>query len=313
MSSNLLFLKSKKENPIRFRENMKRRAPYLKLLFILAIFPIIIEAQNENLLSETVRFQKAAGFSINEAKAIFVLDKGTNEVIKLDSAGTVIKKIGGTGWDDYTFDNPADICATMLKVYITDRNNNRIQVYDKDLNFLFSLDPKNFAPDKGIFKYPVSSQASHLGDIYIADSDNKQILKFNANWEYVNSFGNYDYGKFAMADPVKLAIDNNSNLYLLDGRRIILYDQYGNGIFTFQLAERGSSIRITNNLAVIACDNYLLISRIGDNPESAFRFEKIIPSTKEHIVDALASGGKIYLLTENSILIYNLPPFEKNN
>lgn len=313
MSSKLLFLKSKKWNPLRFRENMNYRALKFRLLMVLLVSPIIMKAQNPGFLGEIGHFQKAAGFSLNEAKAFFVLDKGTNEVIKLDSTGTVLKKIGGTGWDDYTFDNPADICATMLKVYITDRNNNRIQAYDKDLNFLFSLDPKNFTLEKSIFKYPVSSQASHLGDIYIADSDNKQILKFNSNWEYVNSFGNYDYGKFAMSDPVKLALDNSSNIYLLDGKRIILYDQYGNGIFTFQLSERANSIRIINNLAVIACDNSLLISKIGENPESAFRLKKIIPGIKEHIVDALAAGDKIYILTENSILIYNYSQFEQNN
>jgi hypothetical protein len=292
---------------------MNRKVIQLKLFTVILFLPLIIIAQNPLFLSELGHFQKGAAFALNDTKVFFVLDKGSNEVIKMDSTGAVLKKIGGTGWDDYTFDNPADICVTMLKVYVTDRNNNRIQAYDKDLNFLFSLNSGSFSLEKSKFKYPVSAQASHLGDLYIADSDNKQILKFNSNWEYVNSFGNYDYGKFAMTDPVKLALDNNSNVYLLDGKRIILFDQYGNGISSFQLTGKPNSIRITNNLAVAAYDTYLLISHTGENQGGAFRFVKITPDVKVPIVDALAAGDKIYILTENSILIFNLPKLEQNN
>lgn len=292
---------------------MNHQVIQLKAFMVILFLPLIIIAQNSNFLSEIGHFQKAAAFSLNETKAFFVLDKGTNEVIKLDSAGTILKKIGGTGWDDYTFDNPTDICVTMLKVYVTDRNNNRVQVYDKDLNFLFSLNPKNFTLANSVFRYPVSSQASHLGDIYIADSDNKQIIKFNSNWEFVNSFGNYEYGKFSTSDPIKLALDNNSNVYLLDGKKIILFDQYGNGIITFPLAEKPNSIRILNNILVVAYDTQILFSRILDTPGTAFRFEKLNFDNKVQIVDAFIANGKIYLLTENSIFIYNFSKFEQTN
>ncbi len=62
-----------------------------------------------------------------------------NEIVKLDTLNNALKSIGGYGWSNSTFDEPVDIYATDLRVYVTDKNNNRVQVFDKDLNFLFLL------------------------------------------------------------------------------------------------------------------------------------------------------------------------------
>ena len=284
---------------------------YTALLILL--LPLTLFPQSTNQISEIGHFQKASAFSFNEAKAFFILDKGSNEIIKLDSTGVLLKKIGGTGWDEYTFDSPADICVTMLKVYIADRNNNRIQAYDKDLNFLFSLDPKNFTLAKSVFKYPVSSHASPYGDIYIADSDNKQILKFNSNWEYVNTFGNYEYGKFAVANPVKLTSDSNGNIYLLDGKKIILFDQFGNGIAINTLPEKPNNIGIMNNILTAAYDNYVMFSAVNPAVPGIYKLGKIEFDIKGKIVDAIITAGKAYILTENSIFIFSIPPIEQSN
>lgn len=281
----------------------------LIILSFLLFSPLFIYPQEIGKIGE---FQRAAAFSIINPDLIYVLDKGTSEVIKIDSTGREIKKIGGTGWDDYTFDNPVDLCATILRVYITDKNNSRIQVYDKDLNFLFSLDPKNFTQTQSLFKYPVSAQASNFGDLYVADSDNKQIIRFNATWEFVNSFGGYSYGKFAVADPIKLAVDNNSSIYLIDGKRILVYDQFGNGIASYNLSEIPVNLHIQNNIMTVVFGSYLLIAPVNGEHTTP-QFKKYSPKTEASLIDAIEYGDRIYILTENSISIYNRDSIEQKD
>ncbi len=285
----------------------------LKHIIFCLIFPVLIVGQNNAFISEFGHFQKAYAFAVNETKSFFVLDTGLNEVIKLDSTGNIIKKMGGTGWDDYSFDNPVDICVTMLRVYITDRNNSRIQVFDKDLNFLFSLDSKNISPELGVFKYPISAQATSFGDLFLVDSDNKQIIKFKSNWTFSGKFGNNESGKFAIASPVKLAVDHNSNLFLLDGDKIITFDQFGNGIFTFKLQEKPNNISIRNNLLVVTYDQYILYSLIKENIRESFNFVKLKLNLEKRIIDALIIDDNVFVLLENSIQTFSRNLLENSN
>lgn len=285
----------------------------IKLIIILLSLPFITNAQNISFLAEIGHFQKAHSFSLNETGYFFVLDKGGNEIIKLDSSGTAVKKIGGTGWDDYTFDNPVDICVTMLRIYVTDKNNNRVQVYDKDLNFLFSLNPGNFSPDAGAFKYPVSAQASVFGDLFVIDSDNRQIIKFKPDWTFSNRFGNNESGKYAIANPIKIVVDNNSNLYLLDGNKILIYDQFGNGVSSFTLTEKPTNINLINNTLILIFNKHITYCPVDEILRDGIKLKKINFDLDKEIIDALITGNRIFLLTENSISIFNRRLIENSN
>jgi len=276
----------------------------LKLLITICFLLVSISLKAQKLveLERIGSFQHASSFGRIASGSFYILDKGTSEIIKTDSAGNVQKRIGGIGWDEYTFDNPTDICVTQLKIYVTDKNNSRIQVYDADLNFLFSLDPKNFTLAKSIFKYPVSAAVSHFGDLYVADTDNKQILKFNANWEFAGAFGNFSYGKYAINSPVKLVTDNNSNLFVLDGKKLIIYDQYGNGISINGLAELPLNLQYSEGTIQILFHNYLYTALPGEDLHIPMEFRKYNFSFEEPVKEVFLKGGFFYLLTDNSII-----------
>lgn len=271
--------------------------------FKLFLFVLLIFLQNHSKAQKIGEFHNAVSFSAIEGGAFFILDKGTSEVIKIDSGGTVLKKIGGTGWDDYTFDNPTDLSASMLRVYVTDRNNSRIQVYDYELNFLFSLDSKKFSASKASFRYPVSSAASPYGDLYIADSDEKQILKFNSKWEWVSSFANNEYGKYAAAFPLKISVDGRSNIYLLDGSRILQFDQFGNGKQIIEMKEKVKNIRAYDNLLFIIYDESLAISDFSNGRGKRIPFGLITSIEGGTVNDIIPSGDKLFILTDKFISV----------
>lgn len=73
---------------------------------------------------------------------MFISDGYTNSrVVKIAKDGTWVKAVGTHGGGDNQFQTPhgIDVDQTEQMVYVCDRNNNRIQVYDYDLNFKKSI------------------------------------------------------------------------------------------------------------------------------------------------------------------------------
>jgi len=253
-------------------------------------------------------FISAKSFSINSAGFIYVADVAVNEIIKLDTLGKVVKSIGGYGWSESSFDNPVDIFATTLNVYVCDKNNNRIQFFDKDLNFLSEFSTQESDDDRIKFKYPICAEVSTQGDLYILDADDKRILKFNLRGEYQVTIGSYDAGMFALADPKQFGISSSTKIIVTDPPDLVIFDQFGNGIRKIQLPFSVDNINTTfenicvNNKSQIALFNDANLESGNINP-AIFN-----PGLEDEIVDALIFNSKLYVLTKNTILIYKLFP-----
>ena len=168
--------------------------PKYYLLFLLLINQKTAYGQTFVPSGNIGSFTAAKSFSINSAGFIFVTDTSSNELIKVDTLGKVIKTIGGYGWQESLFDNPVDVFATTLNVYVSDKNNNRVQFFDKDLNFLSQLTTQNTTDSRYIFNYPTCSAVSNQGDLFVLDSDNNRILKFNIRGEFQLTIGSFDAG-----------------------------------------------------------------------------------------------------------------------
>ncbi len=113
---------------------MKSVIALLILLIGTLIFP-----QKYQLENKIGQFVNASSFYVNPAGFIYVTDIRTDEITVLDTLGNLILNIGGYGWRQSAFDYPADIYADALKVYVVDKNNHRIQRFDKNLNFNFQI------------------------------------------------------------------------------------------------------------------------------------------------------------------------------
>ncbi len=166
-------------------------------------------------------------FSINENKNyIFLISSQNNEIIKLNLNGNIEKRIGGFGWNYGQFDLPSAIVSTALEVYVSDYHNHRIQRFDHNLNFISLLERS----DQIYFENPVSVDLSSKGDLYILDSRNKRIVKVNGFNKLERIFGNYESGKIILVNPKKLKVDKNQQVLILDGNKLLIFDQFGSFI-----------------------------------------------------------------------------------
>ena len=150
------------------------------------------------------KFTSASAFSITSSGFIYIADDGDDSLIKLDTLGNVIKEIGGYGWGESAFDTPTDVFANPLNVYICDKQNHRVQAFDKDLNFISELSTRERDNPEERFGYPLSCALSSMGDLYVLDSENIRVLKFDLFGNFIQNFGGFDWGTFSLKNPQKL-------------------------------------------------------------------------------------------------------------
>ncbi len=278
---------------------------YLSLLLLLLI-PALASSQSFTYQNSIGKFKNATAFTINSAGIIYVSDAASDEVFKLDTLGNVLKYVGGYGWDEGDFDQPVDIFANPLSVYVSDKNNNRVQRFDKDLNFISSLYSRENDDQSERFGYPLSAVASNQGDLFILDSENKRVLKFDLFGNFIMNFGGFDAGAFALSNPKKMIVSASNNLYVLDDKKIIEFDQYGNGINIIETNANFKSITLIFNNMLLNTDDRIIMTNLK-SPE--FKFAEIKTddtNLSEPIVSSLIFSGKLYLLIHEEIRIYSL-------
>lgn len=250
------------------------------------------------------QFKKASSFYINPAGYIYVTDKNTNEIFALDTLGNIIKEIGGYGWRESAFDEPVDVFADALKVFVADKNNHRIQRFDKNLNFNFQIFTRDNENEQERFGYPLSAVMSNQGDIYILDSENIRIVKFDIFGNFIQNFGSYDYGNYALSRPKQLAISNRNNVYIIDGKQIIIFDQYGNGAGKITGTEDFSSIRIIYEWMTVSTGEKIFFTNLNF-PDLSLKEITFAASTEvPQIVSSFIFNDKLYILSEEHILVF---------
>jgi hypothetical protein len=278
----------------------------LKKVIIILLFANSIFAQQILFKSEIGNFEEASAFSYTPSGYFYVTDFSSNEILKLDTLATVVQSIGGYGWSSSTFDEPIDVFATDLRVFVTDKNNNRIQVFDKDLNYLFLIKTDNLNDDINNFQYPTSCVTSIQGDIYVLDSDNTRVMKFNSEGKFLLEFGNYDSADFILSSPTKLALSQDSKIFVTDENKLFVYDQYGMGLLKLNTKKRTKNINITfDNLIVNTSDSlfYLNLAKKNSNPIN------ITPNDiTEEIIEGILYNNNLYILTKTNILNYVIIP-----
>lgn len=272
------------------------------IFLILILFAATINPQNAEYLNSIGDFQQAASFSINSGGYIYVTDFSTDEIYKLDTLGNQIKFAGGFGWGNGSFDKPAFVFATALTIYVADKNNNRIQRFDKDLNFISLLNTRE-NNNNSSFGYPTGCAVSSQGDLYVLDSENNKIVAFDMFGNFNQSFGGFDDGEFSVNSPFSIAISPDRRIFVLDSESIYIYDQFGNGIIKFDNDKNLKKLNITFNNFITVNETEVFYNDLRKiSPEKKINLSGNEP---DGIVEGLIFNQKLYILTTNKIHVYS--------
>ncbi|HKI77891.1 MAG TPA: NHL repeat-containing protein [Ignavibacteriaceae bacterium] len=278
----------------------------LKFLILLSLTYTFTALSQQYVLQGSIgNFRNASSFYVTSAGFIYVTDVSSDEIIKIDTLGNKLKDAGGYGWAESTFDYPSDVFATPLNVYVSDKNNHRIERFDKNLNYISQLFTRNNENPSERFGYPISCATSNQGDLYILDSENKRIIKFNLFGQFEQNFGGFDAGAFALQDPKKLSVSPSNNIYVLDEFRIVIFDQFGNGIRIINLEENFSDINIVANHLTANNKQHIYIANLKNSQPELVK-ATLIGEINDIIVSSLIFGNKLYILLKNEILVFQM-------
>ena len=252
-------------------------------------------------------FASANSIAVDPLGFVYVLDEGTNKIIKFSADGRKLAEAGGYGWGDQMFDHPYDMCAQNgLDVYVADYGNHRIQRFDRNLNFVSSFGSSSPRSDERTFGYPRSVAISNSGSLFFIDGENKEIVKLTTANEIERSFGGFGSGKGRLQNPTRIRIDPDDHVYVLDGNVILVFDIYGNYLTT--LGEgffRSPAIFTVHDSKLYILDSCSIVTL--DKSGNVFGSAPVTPDMTRTesctLRDIAVAGGALFLLTEHHLFV----------
>jgi sugar lactone lactonase YvrE len=124
----------------------------------------------------------------------------TARVLKFSKDGKLIKTWGKLGTGPGDFDQPHALAMDSKgRLFVGDRNNNRIQIFDQDGKFLDQW--KQFSRPSGIY-------IDKNDNIYVADSESESVSRNHDGWKRGLRIGSAKDGsvKYFIPDPVKTCV-----------------------------------------------------------------------------------------------------------
>jgi len=114
------------------------------------------------------------------------------------------------------FDSPEGVAVNSSSgdVYVTDTNNNRIQVFNADGSFKTSWGPA--ASGDWSFNKPKGIAIDSSGEVYVVDTNNHRIKKFSSAGALITQWGSYGSDNTEFHFPMGIAVDSAGYVYVAD-------------------------------------------------------------------------------------------------
>jgi uncharacterized protein (TIGR03663 family) len=205
------------------------------------------------------------GVAVDKAGNVYVADTWNHRIQKFDRDGKFLLKWGefinlsdpaapNDAARDTKFFGPRGVALDQAgNVYVTDTGNRRVVVFDSNGKYLRQMSsglsptrkPDNYAFNQpGEMNEPIGITVDPAGNVYVADTNNRRIQKFNAQGTFVsqiavgNAWG--DPGTYLL-EPF-LTTDAQGNLYATapSSQKVIKYSPTGQ-----QIAEKNSAGAVT--------------------------------------------------------------------
>lgn len=165
----------------------------------------------------------------NKRNRLYVSDTYDHTVKTFDL--TTLKQtgvIGSRGRDEGQFNFPSYLTVDSKgKLYVSDTQNGRIQIFDADGKFILKFGEFGDAP--GMFARPKGVAVDSEGHIYVVDSAFNNVQIFSDEGQILMAFSGYGTGRGEMILPAGAAVDKDDFIYVVDswGRRVEVFEFLG--------------------------------------------------------------------------------------
>lgn len=117
------------------------------------------------------------GLATDDQDLVYVSAYGKDQIIRLASPSIEGRAYGTSGSENGQLKSPNDVAVDADgNVFVADRGNNRIQVFDEHGSFLTGWGTVGSAP--GQFRDPIGIDVDVDGNVYVTDLSNHRVQKF---------------------------------------------------------------------------------------------------------------------------------------
>ena len=264
-------------------------------IYLIAIFGVLLSStasgQKNQIDTLNTGFNKASSLTVGN-DAIYVVENGAHRISKLDMNGNLLEKYGKRGSSNYQFDNPIDITTTNgLKLFVSDKGNNRIQVFDKRWQYLSSIfGNERFQTNSEIT--PTFLGVNKLGEVYFYDEKARTLGKYNEDGAILDQIPLP--GEVKQVSEIQVA---EGSIFILDKKSALIHRISENGFYTsFYKAENTSSFVYTEKGMFVATTN-AIVKHLSLTKVTIRSFEKNV-----EIRDLYVLEDKIYILTSKELI-----------
>jgi len=202
-----------------------------------AVFIFNTETRDVDLIKNSVHahFVRIIGLAMDDTDRLFVSDPGLRHVLVFDKnhkAEDVITEgmvePGGLAID-----------TQNRLLYVTDEELDQVLVYDADtlklLRKMGTAGHKHELTTPGDFSKPTGVAVDAEGNLYVADTWNNRIEIFDADGNFVSTFGKAGDGPGYFSRPKGVAIDGDGHIWVADGMqdRVQVFNNEGQLLISF--------------------------------------------------------------------------------
>jgi len=179
------------------------------------------------------QFSFPKGLAIDSEGNVYVVDSQNHRVQKFDSEGEFITEWGSSGEAEGQFSEPWGIAVDGDdNVYVADTWNHRLQKFTADGEFVtywgvFQDTGGELLEPQGMFYGPRDIAIDDEGNLYVTDTGNKRVQKFDSEGNPLGQWGGAGPAPGQFVEPVGIAIDQEGRIYVADtwNQRIQVFDE----------------------------------------------------------------------------------------
>ena len=183
-----------------------------------------------NLSGKESTLKLPCGVAVDNQGRILVADCHNHSIRIFSRDGKFVKSFGCFGTKNGQLNNPTDVAVSNDKIYVCDKDNNRIQCFTSEGVFLIKFSGGNVK-----LKRPWGVCIDSKGHVVVADTKNNQIQVFSNDGNFLTSFGKEGGNESEFEQPYFVAAHPNGQIYITDSgnHRVQVFDEDFSFLFQF--------------------------------------------------------------------------------